>query len=55
MKPVLVIIIALLTAGFLFTACENETKPPNFLFVLVDDQAPFDLSIYDPKSIKVIA
>ncbi|HUX59324.1 MAG TPA: sulfatase-like hydrolase/transferase [Bacteroidales bacterium] len=28
----------------------NGQKPPNFLFVLVDDQSPFDLKIYDPKS-----
>ncbi|CAM4207857.1 sulfatase-like hydrolase/transferase [Zobellia roscoffensis] len=26
-------------------------KRPNFLFVLVDDQSPFDLQVYDPKSI----
>ncbi|MDA0194427.1 MAG: sulfatase-like hydrolase/transferase [Bacteroidetes bacterium] len=26
-------------------------KRPNFLFVLVDDQSPFDLKVYDPKSI----
>ncbi|HCN30322.1 MAG TPA: sulfatase, partial [Verrucomicrobiales bacterium] len=25
-------------------------KRPNFLFILVDDQAPFDLKVYDPKS-----
>ncbi|CAM3327977.1 sulfatase-like hydrolase/transferase [Zobellia roscoffensis] len=30
----------------------KETKKrPNFLFVLVDDQSPFDLQVYDPKSI----
>ncbi|MGJ8737171.1 sulfatase-like hydrolase/transferase [Zobellia laminariae] len=29
----------------------KETKKrPNFLFVLVDDQSPFDLQVYDPKS-----
>ncbi len=32
-------------------ACENEPKKPNFLFVLVDDQSPFDLKTYDPNSI----
>ena len=32
---------------------ENDTgkKRPNFLFVIVDDQSPFDLKQYDPKSI----
>ncbi len=30
---------------------ESKTKQrPNFLFVLVDDQSPFDLRVYDPKS-----
>lgn len=28
-----------------------EPKRPNFLFVLVDDQSPFDLKTYDPNSI----
>lgn len=27
-----------------------ETQRPNFLFILVDDQSPFDLKAYDPKS-----
>ncbi|WP_419195178.1 sulfatase-like hydrolase/transferase [Novipirellula herctigrandis] len=27
-----------------------EEKRPNFLFILADDQSPFDLKIYDPKS-----
>lgn len=25
-------------------------KKPNFLFIIVDDQSPFDLKVYDPKS-----
>jgi len=49
-KQVLVITFVLLFAGCLFTSCGNDNKPPNFLFVLVDDQAPFDLQIYDPDS-----
>ncbi|CAH8281453.1 arylsulfatase A-like enzyme [Mariniflexile fucanivorans] len=38
-------------------SCKNaksepkEEKRPNFLFVLVDDQSPFDLKVYDAKSI----
>ncbi|MAI69695.1 MAG: sulfatase [Rhodopirellula sp.] len=28
----------------------KETKRPNFLFVLVDDQSPFDLKVYNPRS-----
>lgn len=30
---------------------EKKIKRPNFLFVLVDDQSPFDLQTYDPNSI----
>lgn len=43
-------IVALLTVT-LFVQCQKENKQPNFLFVLVDDQSPFDLKIYDAKSI----
>ena len=35
----------------LFAGCEKENKRPNFLFVLVDDQSPFDLKIYDSNSV----
>ena len=35
----------LLTAG-----AAEQPKRPNVLFVLVDDQSPFDLKAYDPKS-----
>ena len=28
----------------------EEAKRPNFLFILVDDQSPFDLKVYDPTS-----
>ncbi len=30
---------------------ENNQKKPNFLFILVDDQSPFDLQTYDSNSI----
>ncbi|MFB9052658.1 sulfatase-like hydrolase/transferase [Formosa undariae] len=30
---------------------QEEKKRPNFLFVLADDQSPFDLKIYNPNSI----
>ncbi len=46
------------TILLLFSACKKEVKDtnkektrPNFLFVLVDDQSPFDLKTYDPESI----
>ncbi len=32
------------------TAQTNTDKRPNILFIVVDDQSPFDLKIYNPKS-----
>lgn len=47
--------ITVLAICTLFISCsETKTKSkkrPNFLFVLVDDQSPFDLKTYDPNSI----
>lgn len=39
--PVLLLLLALPAFG---------AKRPNFLFILVDDQSPFDLKLYNPKS-----
>jgi arylsulfatase A-like enzyme len=49
-------IIALACMSLLISCKEKEKKKeekkrPNFLFVLVDDQSPFDLKTYDPNSI----
>lgn len=50
------VFIVLITLTF-FVSCktdpkkEKEQKKPNFLFVLVDDQSPFDLKTYDSNSI----
>jgi choline-sulfatase len=51
MKSVFKAFLALLIAAVIFTGCEKEIKQANFLFVLVDDQSPFDLKIYDSQSI----
>lgn len=32
------------------TASEKDSKQPNILFIISDDQSPFDLKIYDSKS-----
>lgn len=32
------------------TALAAESRRPNLLFILVDDQSPFDLKVYNPKS-----
>ncbi|MCK0157291.1 sulfatase-like hydrolase/transferase [Cellulophaga sp. F20128] len=57
MKKFLKFVVVIPIASLLFCNCKNaktqpkEEKRPNFLFVLVDDQSPFDLQVYDPKSI----
>ncbi|WP_434035597.1 sulfatase-like hydrolase/transferase [Formosa sp. 4Alg 33] len=49
--------IAALVCLSLFMSCkeaekkQEEKKRPNFLFVLADDQSPFDLKVYNPNSI----
>ena len=42
------IVLLLLLVASTATA---ETKRPNFLVIVVDDQSPFDLKIYNPRSI----
>jgi arylsulfatase A-like enzyme len=39
-----------LFAGAAFAAQETKEKRPNILFILVDDESPFDLKMYDPTS-----
>ncbi len=44
-------LFAVLLCLVLVVVCSaKETKRPNFLFVLVDDQSPFDLKVYNPRS-----
>jgi arylsulfatase A-like enzyme len=50
MKLLKILSLSILISLVLFS-CNKEQKQPNFLFVLVDDQSPFDLKIYDAKSI----
>jgi len=40
----------LLSSLLLFSAALAADARPNFLFILVDDQSPFDLKIYNPSS-----
>ncbi len=45
--------IAMIVGGFAVVGrvhADDPGKRPNFLFILVDDQSPFDLSVYNPKS-----
>lgn len=39
----------LIFLSLLFTA-SLSAKKPNFLFIIVDDQSPYDLKVYDPES-----
>lgn len=48
MRNLSLLVLALLFHAPFATA--DQPKRPNFLFVLVDDQSPFDLKAYDPKS-----
>ncbi|EOR94597.1 Choline-sulfatase [Arcticibacter svalbardensis MN12-7] len=48
-KGVLALLIVSCFTGF--KNFKKEKKRPNFLFVLVDDESPFDLKVYDGKSI----
>ena len=57
MKLIKRILLLVFSATAFLAGCKEETKiseekkRPNFLFVLVDDQSPFDLKTYDPESI----
>lgn len=45
-------LIALILSSFLIlvSTFAAEQRRPNILFIIVDDQSPFDLKVYDPKS-----
>ena len=52
MKTALRFTSLVLCATLLFGSCQKKEKEkPNFLFVVVDDQPPFDFKIYNPNSI----
>ncbi len=40
-----------ITLALCATASAADTSRPNILFILVDDQSPFDLKAYDPQSL----
>jgi choline-sulfatase len=51
MKSSLKLFLIPIVVILLFSHCGQQHPRPNFLFVLVDDQSPFDLKSYDPNSI----
>ena len=47
----LLVVLSLGSAwGRTLCAAEAPAKRPNILFILVDDQSPFDLRLYNPRS-----
>ena len=40
----------ILRIGLAIGIFDSSSDEPNFLFIIVDDQSPFDLKVYDPKS-----
>lgn len=48
---ILLVLLTITSCAELKTKQVEEQKKPNFLFVLADDQSPFDLKAYDPESI----
>jgi len=45
-----VFVICIITEQYEARAFESVSKPPNILFIVVDDQSPFDLKCYNPQS-----
>ena len=43
-------LMALMGLSLFATAQADEKKRPNILFIIADDQSPFDLKVYDPRS-----
>ena len=48
--PALFAVASLFACALPGGAPREDLGPPNILFVIVDDQSPFDLSVYDPSS-----
>jgi len=48
MKPIPLFLTSLALSLLTLSAAPSK---PNFIFIIVDDQSPFDLKAYDPKSI----
>ncbi|MDA1069392.1 MAG: sulfatase-like hydrolase/transferase [Verrucomicrobia bacterium] len=48
--PLFTLFCLILSQAFNLTTLAQEAKRPNILFIIADDQAPFDLKAYDPSS-----
>ena len=50
LPPILLLAATLFACALPGGAPQEDLGPPNILFIIVDDQSPFDLSVYDPSS-----
>ena len=50
MRKTTVFTLSLIVIGSLWQANAEATKRPNVLFIIADDQSPFDFMAYDPSS-----
>lgn len=52
MKPKTIVVLLVCSVTLLngVQAADDSPKQPNFLFIIADDQSPYDLNVYDPKS-----
>ncbi len=50
MKNVITLALSLLIAVGVNQTCEGSDKRPNILFIIADDQSPFDFKFYNQRS-----
>ena len=50
MKTLLFALTAIISISHVSQAIAAEPRRPNILFIIVDDQSPLDLQVYEPKS-----
>ena len=51
MKTITILILTLLIPAASFEICKAASKRPNILFIIADDQSPFDLKFYNTRSV----
>ena len=49
-KPIVKRLLLAITISLLVGTAEADSRRPNFLFIIADDQSPFDFKFYNPKS-----
>lgn len=51
MKTITILILTLLIPAASFEICKAASKRPNILFIIADDQSPFDFKFYNTRSV----